>query len=905
MHRTPWIVVFLLSIWSLGVHATAFFVPPPDMVITCDFWYDPTTIDEPSDPTFGRIVYRSDLRRKVITYDQLCSAFCEVDPLSGYNPDEISEGLPCSLYRDLYDPAHPQAVHKLVWGWDGVSESGPVEIEVFEDLYCGRGVITRTFYLRTSQGRTPCGIQRIYVVNCSPFYVNENTCSDPNDDIIWPNNCVQPPVLTDCDPDISPDNPILGRPRLRTGINRRCNMVAISRHDNYITVVPGACLKVLRTWRVVDWCRYDPTDPHSEGVWTFRQVIQVKNNTAPTIQWKRLAINIGDTSVIRLYPDTQRVCANKIVMQMEASDDCTPAHLLHSGYAVDLYNDGKGQYGNYDLFVGAHFAPKGGPAHDNPYAERISPYDASGAYPLGKHRWIWKVEDGCGNSTVKDTVIEIRDTKAPTPFCRDGIVTVVMPSSGTVDVAASQLVYKKEDNCSAAPNIRTYFNPDTKEKVRTFGCADLLPNAPETLLPVEVWIVDEAGNAARCQTSILLQDPNGVCFDSTATRTITLDLSQFPLSHIDVMTLRIEDTATQEVFYRSTALPKQMLTTQFDAEQMRQAYTALIRSYTGFYPHTWYQVSDVFRLYFHVVGFKPLQTAREYLVADVNEDGQITMQDVYALGNVFMQQPDRQYLQDPWIEISADAVDALHRSVTPQEAAVYLRQYYGGMLAKYFDDTLHMIFLAKGDVVANNNSYRLRSASTYEMVQYEEDDHTTVLTIAPDMPTPPIGYHLKWHGPAGEWVAHPSSKWRLLNSCQGDICQMIVLPKELPTPRVLMLSRRNHRAPANKPLSLSVEAIDESLQVIPLSIAPHRVKAKVVYCGSGNFLVTDLSPQWVKTWRWSLYHFSGQRLDRGHLVPSDDGEGLIHISVPVPPTVYYFHFEGQGYEMVVPVPVLE
>ena len=905
MHRIHWSFVLLLCCWSTVAHATGLFVPPPDMVITCDFWYDPSTIDEPSDPTFGRIVSRQDMRRKVITYDRLCSAFCQADPTTGYNPDHISDGLPCAFYRDLYNPAHPDAVHKLVWGWDGVSESGPVEIEVFEDLYCGRGVITRTFYLRTSQGRVPCGSQRIYVVNCAPFYVNESVCTDPNDDIIWPNNCVQPPVLTECNPDISPDNPLLGRPRLRPGINRRCHMVAINHHDTYITVVPGACFKVVRTWRVVDWCRYDPTDPLSEGVWTFRQVIKVNNRVAPTVRWRSLDINVGDTVVSALYPDTQRLCANKVAMQIEASDDCTPEHLLHAGYAVDLYNDGKGPYGNYDLYVGEHFAPKRGRAHDNPYAYRIDPYDASGAYPLGRHRWIWRVEDGCGNSTVIDTVLEIRDTKPPTPYCHDGIVTVVMPASGTVALEASQLLIKKEDNCSAPSNIRVYFDSTTEEEIRTIGCADLPPNAPETLLPIDIWVVDEAGNAAVCHTTVILQDPNGVCFDSTATRTVTLDFSRFPHHHIDAIALRMEDTASHEEFYRSTVLPRKMLTVRFNAMEMRHAYTALLRSYTGYYPREWYQLSDLFRLYFHIAGFKPFRTAREYLVADINEDGQITMEDLNALGNIFIHQPDVQYLRDPWIEVPIDAAEGLNKAVAPQEASRFIRQHFSGMLAYYFDDTLQAIFLAKGDIVSSTTTYRSRSARSVEMVQLEEDDQTTVITLTPTTQMHPIGYHLKWGGAAGRWVVHPSSKWVLWSKCRGDVCEMILLPKVLPTPRTVVLIHHRQNTSIAKPLLHEAEGIDEDFSIIPLNIYPHTAKARIVHRGNGDFLVLGLVPTWVKTWRWNLYRMDGRRVQGGRLTPSEDGTGFIRIAHPMPPALYYFHFEGEGYEIVVPVTVFD
>jgi hypothetical protein len=65
----------------------------------------------------------------------------------------------------------------------------------------------------------------------------------------------------------------------------------------------------------------------------------------------------------------------------------------------------------------------------NPYADdNKNPFDASGTYPVGVHKIKWFVEDGCGNIAVCETLFEVKDCKAPTPYCRFGVITVVMPS---------------------------------------------------------------------------------------------------------------------------------------------------------------------------------------------------------------------------------------------------------------------------------------------------------------------------------------------------------------------------------------------------------------------------------------------------------------------------------------------
>ena len=40
-----------------------------------------------------------------------------------------------------------------------------------------------------------------------------------------------------------------------------CELVGTSFHDELITVVPDACYKIIRTWRISNWCTYNPDLP--------------------------------------------------------------------------------------------------------------------------------------------------------------------------------------------------------------------------------------------------------------------------------------------------------------------------------------------------------------------------------------------------------------------------------------------------------------------------------------------------------------------------------------------------------------------------------------------------------------------------------------------------------------------
>ncbi|MBK7693901.1 MAG: hypothetical protein IPI30_06170 [Saprospiraceae bacterium] len=118
------------------------------------------------------------------------------------------------------------------------------------------------------------------------------------------------------------------------------------------------------------------------------------------------------------------VCVGHISLTATASDSCTPVDWLNYEYKIDAFNNG-----TIDFTVGSltrrQYAGGEKPAvRNNPYADDNSnPFDASGVYPLGIHKITWYVEDGCGNVGQCETLFEIKDCKAPTPYCLTGIIT--------------------------------------------------------------------------------------------------------------------------------------------------------------------------------------------------------------------------------------------------------------------------------------------------------------------------------------------------------------------------------------------------------------------------------------------------------------------------------------------------
>ena len=99
-----------------------------------------------------------------------------------------------------------------------------------------------------------------------------------------------------------------------------------------------------------------------------------------------------------------------------------------------------------------------------------------GVYDFGEYRAILIAEDRCGNADSCMFDLLIVDCKKPTPYCYNGIATVIMPTTGEVAVWASDLDAGSYDNCPGP--LQFSFDSLGEETSRTFTCIDI-PNGQE------------------------------------------------------------------------------------------------------------------------------------------------------------------------------------------------------------------------------------------------------------------------------------------------------------------------------------------------------------------------------------------------------------------------------------------
>ena len=529
---------------------------PSDITVSCEFLVDPDNLE-----MFGDIAH-----------------------------DQSEVGEWC-----VYDPTNPYAnVNGFVCGIDGlVTDNCDVDITVneFIDLNnCGIGIIYRTFTASDANGSTSC-TQRIYVQNFYPF---------TELDIIWPLDFLGLECALGTDPDD------LDPPYDRPVINEdECDLIGVNYEDLVFNIVEGACYKILRTWRVIDWCLFDQYGEIIEGVnyWEHVQILKVKNEFGPEF--------LTDQPTIEICNEFD---CNGLFIELiqSAEDDCTPSELLEWSWAIDLNNDGTIDIGPFSGLGGT--------------------INASQILPLGTHRVIYSFEDRCGNRSVEEQLVILTSCKPPVPVCIHGLSTDLMAvdtdgdgieDTGMVVIWASDFDASSYHPCGN-PFVFS-LAPDINVTSLTFDCS----HVGQGQVPVNLYVTDNLGNQDYCETYIIVQDNLGVCPQGgISTGTITGNVSTETSDNVLAVNVELDG---------STMLPittNHAGTYTFPAMPVGGNYVVSPAKNDDF--KNGVSTLDLVHIQKHLLGIKTLESPYKMIAADANDSESITAIDLIELRKLIL-----------------------------------------------------------------------------------------------------------------------------------------------------------------------------------------------------------------------------------------------------------------------------
>jgi len=514
---------------------------------------------------------------------------------------------------------------------------------------CGTGTVVREWFLINNPS-VRCN-QTLIVT--SPAFVEAN--------ITFPADR----TIASCDLSKATPDALNSRPIVT---NQACRDIGITFVDQVFTTDADACIKILRTWKVIDWCTY----PSTQRVFERLQVIKLTGSAG--------AVFTGCVNQVH-NADSGR-CDKEVTLSAKAKDECTEDDKLIYTWSLDINkNNTVDATGSGSSFT------------------RI--------LPKGTHRVTFTVTNRCGTVTSCSYDVRINATKKPTPICIREVVWVI-DDNGKAEIWASDFNLKSENNCGDDSKLKFSFNAAGTQPDRTFTCADI-PNGQVARIPLQMYVIDEDGNSEFCDVILMLQDSplRNVCVDK-------VDL--LPTIGGRIVTEMQEGVANVEVEAMNMAsYTSQKAMTKDNGEYMFtgiNAFDPLAIDAQNDKDHlNGVSTLDLVMIQRHILGLSALNSPYKLIAADINNSKSITASDLTALRKLILGITDKFENNTSWRFIPAE-----HQFVNAENPFDYPTEID---LDSIYEDKSNVNFIAvkvgdvNGSAKANsqNNNTESRSAS--------------------------------------------------------------------------------------------------------------------------------------------------------------------------------------------------
>lgn len=579
-------------------------------------------------------------------------------------PDPLVE-LDCGdSYHDYDLIGYPEGV-------DGCNAGVRVRDERFDisdyDLDCGTGEILRIVEVEDIEGDLIKVCEQLIVYDADAI----SATLQPGD-FEFPEDI----TIDICDSGGSLDPVVTGIPFSDKEFG--CANIAITYEDSpaHTQNSGGVCYTIIREWQVVDWCNYHPSLPN-QHVLKSSQEIRVINTAVPEFNCPQ----------DKTFHTSAYECEADVELQVSLSTTCPSNFEVE--WEIDANSDGNFEFFGYGAV-------------------------ATGTFPAGEHLIRFTGRNYCGGTsstcTYRFTVI---GDKPPVPICLGELTWSV--GTGQSEVWASDFDFKSEGGCGLDELLFSFVDPfdsNFPQEAKIFDCDDI-PNGIVSEIPVEIFVIDEDGRFASCQSTLILQDTNDACLDQSNSNTVGGQIHTEMLQPLTQVMVELKDMHNEDLMMEMTDFGGDYA---FEGILSENSYQ--LKPYHNKDHLNGVSTLDLLLMQRHILGIESIQSPYKLIAADVDKSSSVTAIDLVQLRKLILGIYEELPEANSWAFVPES-----HEFIDPLEP-------WG------FPDYLELSHMSKSDYNANFVAVKLgdinNSATLNSEGAVDRRNNSSVLVSTPD-----------------------------------------------------------------------------------------------------------------------------------------------------------------------------
>jgi|GEM_PF-724879 len=394
-----------------------------------------------------------------------------------------------------------------------------------------------------------------------------------------------------------------------------CANVGFTYEDDapLVSNTAGECYRILRTWKVIDWCNYNPAFPELYSL-THVQEITITDSSTP------LFLCPSDFTV----EAETGACEAQVDLVLSVSSTC--ASNFDITWTIDAYSDGT-----------IDFSGNGN--------------DASDVYPAGDHTITFTGGNQCGG-TIKTCTFSFKVTSnaPPVPICLANVIWSLGNTPST-EIWASDFDVKSEGGCGLDELIFSFVDvndPNFPVLEETYDCSDI-PNGEYIDIDVVVYIVDEAGRSVSCHSILQLQDTQDLCQDFGSMANVSGGIKTETNEPLEEVMVSLQNMNTE-----STMMEMTNQNGGFSFDNINTGNTYNVQPVHNEDHLNGVSTLDLVMLQRHILGLNAIDSPYKLIAGDIDNSGSISAIDLIQLRKLILGVYDELPENNSWTFVPAN-----------------------------------------------------------------------------------------------------------------------------------------------------------------------------------------------------------------------------------------------------------